>query len=73
MLLRPPFMFTAVVIFSILNGWAFVNGLNQNNVWSCLMSSAAICGTFYFVHIYQKLRTTPVDDNENNGIDDSAI
>ena len=69
MLLRPPFMFTAVVIFSMLNGWALVNGLRQNNVWSCLMAFAAIGGTFYFVHIYLKMLRTPIEEPENEGTD----
>ena len=69
MLLRPPFIFTAVLIFSMLNGWALVNGLKHNNGWSCLMAAAAIGGTFYFVHVYQKLRTTPPDETDEEGID----
>lgn len=72
MLLRPPFIFTAVVIFSMLNGWALVNSLNQNNVWSCAMALAAIAGTFYFVHLYQKLRTTSAEGTDNEGMDHPA-
>lgn len=70
MLLRPPFIFTAVIIFSMLNGWALVRGLKHNNGWSCLIALAAIVGTFYFVHIYQKLRNTSTKGNGDNRTDD---
>ena len=72
MLLRHPFIFTAVIIFSMLNGWALMRGLKHNNGWSCLMALAAIIGTFYFLHIYQKLRNTSADENDKDGTENPA-
>ena len=57
MLLRPAFMFTIVIVFSLLNGWAFSMGLKNNNITGVILSSLAIGGTFYFLHIYRRLRS----------------
>lgn len=65
MLLRPPFFIAAVLIFSVLNGWALITGLKQNNGWSSTLALMAIGGTFYFIHMYQKLLNTPPDEVEN--------
>ncbi len=68
MLLRPAFIFTAVIIFSMLNGWAFSMGLKNNNVVGVILSSLAITGTFYFVHLYRRfqseLRSAEERENE---------
>ncbi|MES2773917.1 MAG: hypothetical protein V4722_07020 [Bacteroidota bacterium] len=57
MFLRPAFFFTAVIIFSMLNGWAFSMGLKNNNVMGVVLASLAIAGTFYFVHLYRRFRS----------------
>jgi len=66
MLLRPSFIFTAVIIFSLLNGWAFSLGLKNENVPGVILSSLAIVGTFYFVHLYRRLRSELQEAEEND-------
>jgi hypothetical protein len=62
MLLRPPFIFAAVLVFSVLNGWMLMNSLHRNNGWSASLSLVAIGGTGYFVYIYHRLLTTAPDE-----------
>jgi|GEM_PF-3942274 len=56
MFLRPAFIFSAIIIFNILNGWALSQGLKNNNVWSVILAGLAIGGSFYFLHIYKRMR-----------------
>ena len=56
MFLRPAFIFSAVIIFNILNGWALSQGLKNNNPVSVILAGLAVVGTFYFLHIYKRMR-----------------
>lgn len=69
MFLKPFFIVAAVLLFSTLNGWALINGLKQNNAWSSTMAMMAIGGTFYFVHLYQKLLSSSPEEPENDFTD----
>ncbi|MEO7310554.1 MAG: hypothetical protein ABIX01_09160 [Chitinophagaceae bacterium] len=67
MFLRPWFIFSAIIIFSLLNGWAFSMGLKNNNITGVILSSLAIAGTFYFLHIYRRLRSELHSAEEEEG------
>jgi len=56
MFLRPAFIFSASIIFTVLNGWALSQGLKNNNAWSVILAGMAVVGTFYFLHIYKRMR-----------------